>query len=97
MIMPEIIRVCGFNIYFWTVEGGSEVHFHVSREGYSPDATQFWIYPDGSLVLEQNNSGLSKQELHQVILCIEAFDIKGRLIQLWREKFGYLRFKESRG
>ena len=95
--MSEIIRVCGFNIYFWTVEGISEVHFHVSREGYQADATQFWIYPDGSLVLEQNNSGLSEQELQRVILCIEAFDIKGRLIQLWRDKFGYLWFKELRG
>lgn len=85
--MPSIIKLFGYNIYFWSNEGKplEPVHIHIS-EVPTKDATKVWILSDGTPKLENNNSNIKKNDLKRIMQLIRIFS--DDIINKWEEYFG---------
>lgn len=90
--MPTVYEVYGFKIYFWSNENNEPVHFHVSKCKMQSNSTKFWILSDGSVELASNSSKYKKFELRRLIGMVYALSIQYSVINLWRERFRYVRF-----
>ncbi len=85
--MPSIIKLFGYNIYFWSNEGKpiEPVHVHIS-EIPTKNATKVWILSDGSPKLDNNNSNIKKKDLKRILDLINIFS--DDIIKKWEEYFG---------
>lgn len=85
--MPQVFKVMGYTIYFWSNEGSEPVHFHISKQKPTANATKFWILSDGSLLLAHNRSRFTSKELRNIITLIYSYNIVPMVVNLWQVKF----------
>lgn len=72
--MPQIFKIGGFVIYFWSNEGDplEPVHVHVTDGVPSPHATKIWLTRSGHCLLCHNKSNIHKSKLSHIMKIIEA-------------------------
>lgn len=68
--MPKVIRVSGFDIYFWSNENGEPVHFHIAKGNHGSNNTKFWVLSNGSIMMAHNKSRYKKKELANLLITI---------------------------
>ncbi len=85
--MPSLFYALGYKVYFWSNEGKplEPVHVHVSKGNPSSNATKFWIYSDGSVHLDTNNSKISQRTLNQLSKLLEVHS--DEILFAWKEYF----------
>ena len=74
--MPSVLRIRGFNFFFFSHEGNEPVHIHVQK---GDGAAKFWLNP----VRLAKNDGFKKQELRAIIGMLEKHE--QQLIKAWYE------------
>lgn len=77
--MPTVLRVEGYRLFFFSMEGSEPVHIHVEKgSGYA----KFWVDP----VVLARSRGFRSHELTEIRAIIEE---NLELIQeRWHEHFG---------
>lgn len=59
--MPQIFRIAGYLIYFWSNENEplEPVHVHITNGVPTANATKVWITQSGKCLLCHNNSNIT--------------------------------------
>lgn len=67
--MPQIFRVAGYLIYFWSNENEplEPVHVHITNGVPTANATKVWITQSGKCLLCHNNSKIPSRVLRDLI------------------------------
>lgn len=86
--MPQVFKIGGYWVYFWTNENKplEPVHVHVSKGNPSANATKIWITRAGKCYLCHNNSKIPEHILRNIMRIIEARS--DEILERWREYFG---------
>ena len=69
--MPELYKVIGYNVYFWSNENGEPFHVHFSKGKPAPNATKFWVLSDGTLKMANNNGRIPDKDLRRLVSYVE--------------------------
>lgn len=91
--MPTVFEIYGFKVYFWSNENNEPVHFHVSKGTMTATSTKFWILSNGGIELDNNKGRYKKIELKRLANAIIGLGIQYRVVDEWKRRFGYVRFK----
>lgn len=72
--MPQIFRVAGYLIYFWSDENEplEPIHVHITDGVPTANATKVWITQSGKCLLCHNNSKIPNRILRDIMDVIEA-------------------------
>ena len=72
--MPQVFKVGGYSVYFWSNEGDpmEPVHVHIIEGVPSSNATKAWITRTGKCLLCHNNSRIPDRTLRNILDVIEA-------------------------
>ena len=83
--MPNLFRVGGYLVYFWSNENGEPIHVHIARGKPVPNATKIWLTSAGHCVVANNGSHIPQNDLNELLEIISAqfFLICAK----WREHF----------
>ena len=86
--MPQIFRMGGYWIYFWTNESRplEPIHVHISEGRPTENATKVWITESGKCLLQSNSSQIPERPLRNIMRTIEARS--DEVIRKWTEYFG---------
>ena len=84
--MPELFRVLGYKIYFWSNENDEPVHVHCPTGVPSKNETKLWITSDGNVILEHNKSRIPAKDLSRIIKFLESNE--KQIVRAWVEFFG---------
>jgi hypothetical protein len=84
--MPEIFRIQGYKIYFWSNESGEPVHVHISKGKPTANATKIWILSNGGILICHNKSRISKSDLSELTKIITRNN--ELIVQKWCDFFG---------
>lgn len=76
--MPTVLRVRGFEFYFYSHEPNEPPHVHVDKGG---DSAKFWLNP----VSLAKNIGFSAVELNKIQRIVE--ENQALLLEKWNEHF----------
>ena len=92
LTVPQIFKVGGYLIYFWTNENDplEPLHVHVSEGNPSPNATKIWITHSGRCLLQNNKSNIPERQLHVIMQIIEARSFE--IIKKWKDYFGEISY-----
>lgn len=86
--MPQIFRVAGYLVYFWSDESKplEPIHVHITEGEPSANATKVWITETGHCLLCHNKSKIPKNKLKRIMDIIEARNesVKNK----WYDYFG---------
>ena len=90
--MPQIIKLHGYSIYFWSNEGEpiEPIHVHVSKGSPNGNSTKIWVTSEGKTLICNNNSKIPKYKLKILCDLIEARSFE--IISKWQEYFDELTF-----
>ena len=90
--MPQIFRMGGYWIYFWTNESRplEPIHVHISEGRPTENATKVWITESGKCLLCSNSSQIPERTLRNIIRTIEARS--DEVIRKWTEYFGEVHY-----
>lgn len=90
--MPQVFKIAGYWVYFWSDEGKPRepIHVHISKGSPSANATKIWITSNGKCILEHNKSKVPEALLSNIIRMIENryFEIMTK----WKDTFGEIKF-----
>lgn len=70
--MPNLFRVGGYCVYFWSNENGEPVHVHISKGRPTPNATKIWLTKAGGCIVANNKSGIPSKDLSTLTELISA-------------------------
>ena len=88
LAMPELFRIYGYKIYFWSNENAEPVHIHISKGKPEANATKLWILSNGEILMCHNKSKIPKRDL------VELSKVVSRntelIVQKWCDYFGVL-------
>lgn len=90
--MPQVFRIGGYWVYFWTNEGDplESVHVHISQGKPSADATKVWITRAGKCLVCHNRSQIPGHVLRNICRIVEARS--SEVVGKWYARFGEARF-----
>jgi hypothetical protein len=77
--MPTVLRINGYQLYFYAEEGNEPPHIHVAKAG--KDA-KFWLAP----VRLSVNHGFRPHDLREIARIIEEHE--PFILEKWNEFFG---------
>ncbi len=81
--MPQICKLLGYLIFFWSHETGEPVHVHVCKGKPVKDATKIWIEDEPRI--EHNKSKIPQKDLNRILQWLSAN--KNFVINKWNEHF----------
>lgn len=86
--MPQLFRIGAYVVFFWSNESVPLecVHVHIAEGRPSANATKVWLTKSGHCILENNNSGISKNVLRNLMAIIETQS--GLIGRKWLDYFG---------
>lgn len=86
--MPQVFKIAGYWVYFWSNESEplEPVHVHVHEGKPVENATKIWITRAGGCLLANNNSRISERMLRNLMDVIEARSHE--VIDKWQDHFG---------
>ena len=74
--MPTVLRIRGFQFFFFSEEGNEPAHIHVRKGG---GVAKFWLAP----VKLAYNDGFKKQEIGEIVRLLSKHE--NELIRAWNE------------
>lgn len=89
--MPQVFKVGGYTVYFWTNEGNplEPVHVHVGEKPRQ-NGTKLWLTKSGKCMIANNNSKIPDHTLNNIVRVIEKrIDV---IIKAWINKFGEISY-----
>ena len=81
--MPQVCRLLGYLIFFWSNENNEPIHVHVCKGKPSADATKIWLEDEPSL--EHNKSHIPAKDLNRIMLWLAVN--KNFVESKWNEHF----------
>lgn len=83
--MPNLFRIGGYLVYFWSNENLEPIHVHITEGKPTQYATKVWLTSEGGCILSNNNGKIPQNKLKDILDVIEAqfFFISSR----WKEHF----------
>ena len=83
--MPQIFRIAGYLIYFWSNESEplEPVHVHITNGVQTANTTKVWITRSGKCLLANNASKIPDRVLRDLMAVIEARS--GEVVKKWYE------------
>ena len=83
--MPQIFRIAGYLIYFWSNESEplEPVHVHITNGVPTANTTKVWITSSGKCLLANNASKIPDRVLRDLMAVIEARS--GEVVKKWYE------------
>lgn len=90
--MPQIFKIGGYSIYFWSNENDplEPVHVHISEGTPTANATKIWITSSGKCSLCNNNSKIPSKTLKLLMRIIESQH--KQIISKWKEHFNTITY-----
>lgn len=90
--MPQIFKIAGYLVFFWTNEGdpSEPIHVHVIKGVPSGNSTKIWITKSGHCLLCNNNSQIPDRVLRNIMDVIEARSLD--VINKWYDYFGDIKY-----
>lgn len=89
--MPQVFRISGFLVYFWSNEGDplEPVHFHVTDGAPSQNATKVWMTKSGHCLL-CDKGNIPDAKLRKIMEIAEARH--QTIIDKWYDFFGEITY-----
>lgn len=83
--MPQIFKIAGYLIYFWSNEGEplEPVHVHITNGVPTANTTKVWVTRSGNCLLANNASKIPNRVLRDLMAVIEARS--GEVVKKWYE------------
>ena len=83
--MPQIFRIAGYLIYFWSNESEplEPVHVHITNGVPTANTTKVWITRSVKCLLANNASKIPDRVLRDLMAVIEARS--GEVVKKWYE------------
>lgn len=90
--MPQVFKIGGYWVYFWSNENDplEPVHVHVCEGTPQSNATKIWITRAGKCLLCHNRSQINERVLRNIMDVIEARS--GEVLEKWRDHFRQTEF-----
>lgn len=90
--MPQIFRIGGYLVYFWSNEEKplEPIHFHITDSVPNGNATKVWITKSGHCLLCNNNSHIPKHKLRRIMEIAQARS--NDIVNKWYDYFGEITF-----
>ena len=72
--MPQVFKVGGYLVYFWSNEGipTEPIHVHVTNGVPSVNDTKIWLTQNGKCLLCHNHSDIPNRKLRVILDIIES-------------------------
>ena len=70
--MPNLFKIQGYTVFFWSNENAEPIHVHVCKGKPSPNATKIWLTRSGGCVLASNGSRIPDKTLKELMDIISA-------------------------
>lgn len=84
-IVPNLFRVGGYLVFFWSNENGEPIHVHIIRGKPSPNATKVWLTRSGQCIVANNRSRIPQNDLNELLDVISAQFFL--ICRKWKEHF----------
>ena len=81
--MPQVCRLLGYLIFFWSNENNEPIHVHVCKGKPSADATKIWM--EDVPRLEHNKSQIPAKDLNRIMQWLAAN--KNFVVNKWNQHF----------
>ena len=81
--MPQVCRLLGYLIFFWSNKNNEPVHVHVCKGKPSADETKIWLEVEPRL--EHNKSRIPAKDLNRIMQWLAAN--KDFVLNKWNEHF----------
>ena len=81
--LPQVYRVLGYLIFFWSREENEPVHIHVCKGKPHKDATKIWM--EKTPRLEHNKSQIPKKDLNRIMQWLAVN--RAIVIEAWHDYF----------
>lgn len=65
--MPNVLRIGGYLVYFWTNENLEPIHVHISEGKPTENATKIWLTKAGGAVVASNGSRIPTNKLNKIL------------------------------
>lgn len=79
--MPEVFRMLGYKIFFYSGEGNEPCHIHVGKN--HKNASKIWIEP--SVLVAHNNAQIPMKDLNKILRWVHKN--KKFIIEQWNQHF----------
>ena len=91
-MVPVILRIGRYVIYFWSNENNPRefIHVYISLEHNAPNSTKLWITSTGEVIMCNNNSKIPEKDLKGVIDVIK--NNIPEIEEAWFEHFGEIHY-----
>lgn len=70
--VPNLFRVGGYLVYFWSNENAEPIHVHISRGKPLPNGTKVWLTSAGRCIVASNGSRIPQSDLNELLDVISA-------------------------
>ena len=70
--MPDLFRIGGYQVYFWSNENLEPIHVHITEGKPTKTATKIWLTSTGGCIVANNNSRIPQKKLNDIMEVIEA-------------------------
>ncbi len=70
--VPNLFRIKGYYIYFWSNENDEPVHVHISEGQPTENATKIWLTSKGGCIVAHNKSKIPQAKLNDLLDAIQA-------------------------
>lgn len=90
--MPQLFKIGGYYVYFWSNEGRpiEPVHVHISSGAPTENGSKVWVTSRGRAYLEHNRSRIPPSALRSIMRIIEARS--DEIVAMWEDYFGEVRY-----
>ena len=84
-IVPNLFRVGGYLIFFWSNENREPIHVHIAKGKPSPNSTKVWLTSSGQCIVANNGSRIPQSDLNELLDIISAQFFM--ICRKWKEHF----------
>ncbi len=87
-MVPQLFRIGPYVVFFWSNEGVPLecIHVHIAKGRPSANSTKVWLTRSGHCILENNDSGIPRNVLGNLLAIIETQSLL--IGRKWLDYFG---------
>ena len=83
--MPQIFKIAGYIVYFWSNENNEPIHVHISKGKPVGDSTKIWLTKSGNCIIANNKSNIPINDLKKILKVIN--DNYFLILSKWKNYF----------
>lgn len=83
--MPNLFRVGGYLVFFWSNENNEPIHVHIARGKPTLNSTKVWLTGSGQCIVANNCSQIPQNDLNALLDVISAQFFL--ICRKWKEHF----------